>query len=207
MGIHVFFDNSNVWGGAQNIRSEKEPHVPWFLLRIYYKNIFSLVEGGREVKTKVMAGSVPPECDQLWENAKGLGCDVDLLHRVEDGARVREQGVDELLHLKIANAILDHDAPQTLVVVSGDGSISEFGTGFITQVERALKKGWKAEIWSWSNSLKSKYYELRDLHQDTVSINTFDEYYDALTFVREGIYEADGSQIKVRERIVSPLYS
>jgi len=29
--------------------------------------------------------------------------------------------VDETLHLRIANAILDFDPPQTLVIASGDG--------------------------------------------------------------------------------------
>lgn len=205
MGIHIFFDNSNVWGGAQNIRADKEPSVPWFLLRIYYKNIFSLIEGEREVGTRVMAGSVPPECDQLWEYAKKLGYNVDLLIRVEDGARVREQGVDELLHLKMVNALVDFPAPQTLVVVSGDGAVSEFDTSFITQIERALKVGWDVEVWSWSKSLNPKYYDLQNNNQDSVRINILDEYYDQVTFVKAGSYERDEGQFNVNARIVSPL--
>lgn len=83
MSIHVFFDNSNIWGGAQNVRNITEPGVPWPALRIYYKNLFKLIEDGREAKTKVLAGSVPPSCAALWEYAKAEGYDTALLKRVE----------------------------------------------------------------------------------------------------------------------------
>lgn len=34
MSIHVFFDNSNIWGGAQAVRNLTEPGVPWPALHL-----------------------------------------------------------------------------------------------------------------------------------------------------------------------------
>jgi hypothetical protein len=61
-----------------------------------------------------------------------------------------------MLHLKIANAILDHKPPQTLVMVSGDGKVSKWDTSFPGQAERALRAGWTAEVWSWADGLTKK---------------------------------------------------
>ena len=130
MAIHVFCDNSNIWIGAGSVRADIEPHVPQYLLRVYLRKLFRLVEGGREALTKELAGSVPPETDDLWVYAREHGYNTTLLHRVDDGTRMREQSVDEALHLKIANALLDYEPPQTLVLMTGDGAIGEAGTSF-----------------------------------------------------------------------------
>lgn len=212
MPIHVFFDNSNIWGGAQAVRSVTEPGVPWQALRIYYKNLFALIEGGRPAATKVLAGSMPPSCDALWEYARENGYNTDLLHRVErDDGSIGEQGVDEILHMKIANAILDHASPQTVVVATGDGKLSEFGTGFPTQIERALRHGWDAELWAWGQSLNAKRYgDLETKSGGKFKVKVLDPRYRSLTFVKGGqYYERDASgvthQFAVPERIVEKL--
>ncbi|KAG0304851.1 hypothetical protein BGZ98_004950 [Dissophora globulifera] len=71
-----------------------------------------------------------------------------------------EQGVDEILHLKILEAVFDHE-PATLVVATGDGGDSEFGGGgFPAVIRRALKRGWQVEIVSWEEQLSGAYLEL-----------------------------------------------
>ena len=211
MPIHVFFDNSNIWGGAQAVRHDKEPGIPWAAFRIYYRNLFALMENGREALTKVLAGSVPPSCDSLWEYARSHGYDTDLLHRVKrDDGSIGEQGVDEVLHMKIANAVLDFGAPQTLVVATGDGKTSEFGTGFLKQIERALKHGWNVELWSWEPCLNGKYEKLRKTSGGMFDVRILDPYYFSVTFVKEGVYyerDASGAEnpINVSERIVDRL--
>jgi hypothetical protein len=212
MALHIFFDNSNIWGGAQAVRNITEPGVPWPALRIYYRNLFALIENGRAVSTRILAGSVPPSCAALWEYARDHGYNTDLLHRVErDDGSIGEQGVDEVLHLKIANAILDHAAPQTLVVATGDGKLSEFGTGFPTQIERALKHGWDAELWSWGLTLKeNRYRKLETESKGRFKIKLLDVHYRSLTFVKGGqYYERDAAGTKsyytVPERVVENL--
>ncbi|WP_454859431.1 NYN domain-containing protein [Rhizobium binxianense] len=130
MGIHVFCDNSNVWLGAGTCRVENEPHVPSYLFRLHFRNLFTLVEGGRQALTRELAGSLPPECEPLWEYARNNGYNTNLLHKIDDGTRIREQSVDEALHLKIANALLDHEGEHTLIIMTGDGAQSDIGTAF-----------------------------------------------------------------------------
>jgi len=84
---------------------------------------------------------------------KSIGCVTDLLQKVErEDGKLGEQGVDGILHLKIANVLLDY-LSGTLAVVTDDGKTSKFGTGFLTQIDRALARAWDVEVWSWSKSV------------------------------------------------------
>lgn len=186
MPLHIFWDNSNVWSCANNLREINEPEIPWFALRIHFRNLYNLVVKGREVATKQLAGSVPPECESLWDYARELGFNTDLLHRVESvPGKTSEQSVDEMLHLKMGNAILDFSPPQTMVLLSGDGKDSQFGTSFPGQIERALNRGWDAEIYTWQNCYNQrKYQPLIDKYQEKIHVIFFDQYYRNLTFVK-----------------------
>jgi hypothetical protein len=159
--------------------------------------MFRLIEQGRTAATRVLAGSVPPSSEELWEWARRNRYQTDLLRKVEsDDGSIIEQGVDEILHLKIANVLIDHPNTDTLVVVTGDGNISEFGTGFISQIERAIKLGWKVEVWSWSKTLSRKYLTLSRKWPQQLKLIAFDPYYESLTFVQPGHYHriTDGKQ-------------
>lgn len=68
-----------------------------------------------------------------------------------------EQGVDEILHLKMCQSIIDTDVPTTIVLATGDGAEAEHSDGFLAHVERALKKGWKVELLSWRQQLNGGY--------------------------------------------------
>ncbi|KAL4063423.1 hypothetical protein V8B97DRAFT_1864026 [Scleroderma yunnanense] len=71
--------------------------------------------------------------------------------------RYREQGVDELLQLKLHQAIADVDIPPpnaTIVLATGDGNVGQFSDeGFLGPVRTALKKGWKVELYAWEDGL------------------------------------------------------
>lgn len=71
--------------------------------------------------------------------------------------RYVEQGVDEILHLKMMESILDAEKPSTMVLATGDANCGEYSSGFIAMVERALRKGWKVELTSWSKNTSSMY--------------------------------------------------
>ena len=68
-----------------------------------------------------------------------------------------EQGVDEILHLKMCQSIIDTDVPTTMVLATGDGNTAEFSDGFLANVERALKKGWTVELVSWKQQMSAGY--------------------------------------------------
>lgn len=71
--------------------------------------------------------------------------------------RYREQGVDELLQLKLHQAIADADTVpkgSTIVLATGDGNVGQFNEdGFLGPVRTALKRGWKVELYAWEDGL------------------------------------------------------
>ncbi|KAF9733320.1 hypothetical protein PMIN02_008585 [Paraphaeosphaeria minitans] len=68
-----------------------------------------------------------------------------------------EQGVDEILHLKMCQSVLDIEVPTTMVLATGDGNAAEHSDGFLANVERALKKGWRVELVSWKQQMSAGY--------------------------------------------------
>jgi hypothetical protein len=68
-----------------------------------------------------------------------------------------EQGVDEILQMKMMESVLDSLTPGTIVLATGDGAKAEYSGGFLKAVERALRNGWNVELVSWSQGTSSLY--------------------------------------------------
>ena len=152
-------------------------------LHMSYANFSLIMERGRPAAKRVLVGSNPrlPAHDKAEE----LGYECHLLEKVyklkplsdrqkyfatrhggsaqEEKPRYHEQGVDELLHLKMLESLLDHnDAEQqgTMVLATGDGAEAEYSDGFLRYVKTALSRGWKVELVSWKNNIHHAYLEL-----------------------------------------------
>lgn len=69
-----------------------------------------------------------------------------------------EQGVDEVLHLKMLQSVLDAK-PGTAVLATGDAAEAEFSDGFKKNVERLLSHGWNVEIIGWSKGISKAWKE------------------------------------------------
>ncbi|KAF8154738.1 hypothetical protein B0H34DRAFT_535634 [Crassisporium funariophilum] len=71
--------------------------------------------------------------------------------------KYREQGVDELLQLKLHQALAaTDDVPEgsTIVLATGDGNMGQFNEdGFLGPIRTALKRGWKVELYAWEDGL------------------------------------------------------
>lgn len=94
-----------------------------------------------------------------------------------------EQGVDEILHLKLLETIVDasDDEVSTIVLATGDAAEAEYSAGFMRMVERALKKGWKVELASWSKGMsylyrKREFLEAWEEKFKVVDLDDFAEY-------------------------------
>ncbi len=92
----------------------------------------------------------------------------------------REVAVDEVLQLEMANRILDVSPPQTIVLLTGDGSGYTDGKGFIKQLERAVKHGWAIEVVSWDKNC-NRY--LRAFTQQNGTYRPLEPAYERVTFV------------------------
>ncbi|KAK7016311.1 hypothetical protein R3P38DRAFT_2993900 [Favolaschia claudopus] len=76
--------------------------------------------------------------------------------------KYREQGVDELLQLKLHQALAAVDGPvppgATIVLATGDGNVGQFNEdGFLGPVRTALKKGWRVELYAWEEGLSRSW--------------------------------------------------
>ena len=81
----------------------------------------------------------------------------DSLNATPGRIRYREQGVDELLQLKLLQAVASTDDPpsgSTIVLATGDGNVGQFNEeGFLGCARTALKKGWNVELYAWEEGL------------------------------------------------------
>ena len=68
-----------------------------------------------------------------------------------------EQAVDEILHLKMMESIVDASEPSTMVLATGDAAEAEYSGGFLKMVERALAKGWKVELACFRHNMSGAY--------------------------------------------------
>ena len=198
MPIHIFWDNSNIWLSAKNLCDKNEDNVPRDALRIHFLNLHNLVAKGREINTKVISGSIPPDSELLWNHPNNLGYNTHLLKRVEDEStsKLVEQSVDESLHLAMANIVLEYinrdPASQTMVLLSGDSKVSDQGTSFPGQLESALRNGWNAEVYTWSNSYSQPIYQkLLGRYDGKIQIIELDGYYYNITYIKGKSYNCN----------------
>lgn len=91
-----------------------------------------------------------------------------------------EQAVDEILHLKMMESVVDASEPSTMVLATGDAAEAEYSGGFLKMVERALGKGWRIELASFRHNT-SGAYKRREFRQKwgerfkTVELDSFVE--------------------------------
>lgn len=201
MAVHIFIDSSNIYGGVQTAAKSLEPATNSAALRLHYRNLFTLLEDDRDVGARVLAGSYTAANAGVFKYATECGYEADLLRRVgnEDGS-VSEQAVDEMLHLRIANALLDFDPPQTLVLATGDGREHRRDCSFPRQVVRAIKRGWNVEVYSWTGCLSPAFGDIGVRAPCTLSVRHLDDYYYAITFFKGGRSIAQGIEFDLGER-------
>jgi hypothetical protein len=70
-----------------------------------------------------------------------------------------EQGVDELLHLKILQSAMDTTQPATMVLATGDAANAQYSDGFKKNIERVLAHGWNIELYGWKRNISSAWRE------------------------------------------------
>ncbi|KAL7272734.1 hypothetical protein RUND412_004450 [Rhizina undulata] len=176
--IHVFVDNSNVLigfyerikkaRGFRKLQAVRQPKLSFHALTL-------ILERGRKVAKRVLVGSSPVAPAVL--EARGLGYEINILERVlkerpikrgqnpassgsesasKTGKRKVEQAVDEVLHLKILESLVE-GPPSTIVLVSGDAAVGEYSPGFFKAVERCLALGWMVEVVSFKTNLSRLY--------------------------------------------------
>jgi uncharacterized LabA/DUF88 family protein len=102
----------------------------------------------KETDTRALAdvpflyGSRPPPNDSVWQRIRDDGFDVKVFDR---NIRNKEKGVDMEMGMDIAERLYTVLPPRTIVIAAGDAD-------YVPAVSRAQSKGWKVEVWFWSNA-------------------------------------------------------
>lgn len=187
--IHVFVDMSNIIIGfydslkrKRGLSAEKRIKAP----RFSFDNFHALLARGRKVKKSVVAGSRTStgtqKTPEYMRQAENLGYEMNIMRRIPKEKDCKsEQGVDEILHLKILQCPYDHD-DGTIVLATGDAAEAEFSDGFKKQAERVLKCGWNLELYAWSHTISSAWRDTAFLakHGDRIRIIELDEFIEEL---------------------------
>jgi len=173
----LFWDNSNIWlVGRNNVCAVREPRDT-AAFRIHFANLFNYVLQGRAIHYAFVAGSVPPKTDDLWKRFRKLAIKVDTQERGLSGGEI---AVDESIQLAMANRLLDMRAPETVILLTGDGAGYTQGKGFITSLERAVRHKCKIEVVSWDAGVNQRLKKYAQANGKYVSLEPG---YDSITFI------------------------
>jgi len=120
---------------------------------------------------------VPPRTDDLWKRFRQLNIKVDTQERGVGGGEI---AVDEAIQLAMANRLLDISAPETIILLTGDGAGYSEGTGFITSLERAVKWKCPIEVVSWDGGVNKR---LKKFAQANGKYVPLEPGYDQISFI------------------------
>lgn len=143
--VYTFIDNSNVFIEAKRVARVQYAYEPEqiFRLRIDYGKLLEIVREKRDIGGTVLVGSRPPQADTLWTRLRSMGIEPKIFDRsVHTG---REKGVDAEVVNAIRDVMEDNPTPGIIALVAGDGD-------YVSTLERALKRGWRVELYFWSNA-------------------------------------------------------
>jgi len=178
MSLNIFWDNSNIWLVGRSVCEKREPGDEWGF-RIHFSYLLDFVVNGRQVREAFVCGSIPPNNDPLWQRFASLGIKVNTQERGESSGG--EVAVDEIIQLEMANSVLDMP-PETMVLLTGNGSGYLDGQGFSKQLERAHKHGWKVEVISWDAGCNR---HLKAFAQTHGTYRPLEPAYEKVTFVND----------------------
>lgn len=179
--VFIYWDNSNIFIGAQAVAAEREGGAARHRVRISFKSMMRLAHADRPVEKAIAAGSVPPELRALWNRLSDEGVRVELFDRgaIERG---EQQAPDRVLQLQMLRDFADCNGdPGIVVLLTGDGQGFYDGAGFHADLERMHRRGWGVEVLSWANSCNPLMREWVKEHGVFVPL---DDFYQAVTFLQ-----------------------
>lgn len=175
--VHIFWDNSNIFLGAQTTyKNLKRPITRD--IRIEFENLIRLSHANRKVRGAYCVGSVPPELEAVWKKLhERTGVRPELYER---GAQShKEQAIDQALQVYMLRALADAPAPGIAVLLTGDGAGYSEGAGFHADLERMHKHGWGIEVLSWDACCK---WALKEWAKKNGVYVRLDNHLDEITF-------------------------
>eukprot|EP01033_Poteriospumella_lacustris_P003699 gene3698-2638_t len=170
--VHVFVDNSNVYLGAQTTSrgtgtaavdggggggplSATNNNNPRDLsVRLKVGALSRAVINSRCCQTRIVFGAKPSASSFVWKKWQEAGFTVQA---VDAGG---------LLFSMIDATIAQYaEQAHTLVLVTGDGNAYDgHRASFLKSAGKALRRGWKVEVWAWRGCTSDKYRAMEQVH-------------------------------------------
>ena len=177
--VFVYWDNSDVFVGAQQVAAEREGDSARYRVRLHFRRLLELARAEREIEHAIAVGSIPPELRHVWNRLENEGVTVHLLER--GALQGREQGVDQMLQTAMLRDAFDYNGdPGIAVVLTGDGSGFADGVGFHADMQRMRNRGWRIEVLSWRHSCNRR---MREWAEDEGVFIALDDFYESITFL------------------------
>lgn len=192
--VHIIWDNSNIFICGRAVCDKIEYRPANF--RINFEALVDLAADSRPIEQVFCVGSVPPPTDAVWGHIEDkTGKKPELYER--GAASGREQAVDQALQTRMLRLGYDFDPPETIILLSGDGSGFEEGVGFFSDIKRLHKVGWNVEVLAWKDHCKR---EMRTWAEESGLFVPLDDFYGTVTFL-QGLRRAKPLDLSKRPRI------
>lgn len=179
--VFIYWDNSNIFHEAQRLAEERNGSTEAkYRVRIHFDNLLKLALAGRNLKSALAAGSIPPDLQNLWNRMENLGIEVKIFDRVSAGLGEQQVPDGVLQHRMALNGLIYKNSPGIVVLLTGDGAGYHEGHGFHTTLEILHDNGWRIEVLSWQHSCKR---QMRTWAEQNGKFIPLDNYYNAITFL------------------------
>ena len=149
---------------------------------MHCEKLLDLAVAGRPVQQVYFVGEEPLPPDSFFDKIATLtGREPEMYRR---GAQAtRKQAIHKAIYTRLLSLWYALIAPETLVILSGDGSTTRQRVSFLTYAKRVHRLGWKVEFLSWRDSFDQNLKEWADEHALVVELDAF---YEQISFVEGG---------------------
>jgi len=179
--IYVYWDNSNVFHEAQRLAEERNNSSnARYRVRIHFDNLLRLAHADRPLQQALVAGSIPPEIQNLWNRLENQGIEVQLFDRGDPGRGEQEVPDSWLQQRMVMNGLQYVETPGIAVVLTGDGAGYHENRGFHQTLELLHKRRWGIEVLSWRHSCNRRMREWAERNGAFIAL---DDHYESITFL------------------------
>jgi len=182
--VHVFIDNNNIHWGIQTLiptaSAGDYQYHPGQRCTINIEGLTSLVENGRSIQTRAVAGSCPPRTSKIWTAYESCGYETFISARIPNNVPNTDEMLQGLAFKKLLE--IPQGQKHTFVLLTGDGNLGhESGsTTFLDVVRLAVRSGHNVEIHSWAKCCNKAFYAMAAVHP-SVTVHELDEHASRIT--------------------------
>ncbi|CAB4404324.1 unnamed protein product [Rhizophagus irregularis] len=178
--VTIFIDTSNlIIEGSKVIGYLEEVNISDYRMDFYIDYgllVTTILKGQKLINKVIIFGSVPPNNDTLWVQARDYGFRVITYPRNTSN---KEKKVDAEF-ICIAMRTIFTESPGTILLVANN-------SGYCRLIEAAHEENWNAELWFWYGFPNREDYpfttpiskELRNLSL----YDSLDKYYKQFTYI------------------------